>query len=85
MRSKMSLIIKPTLTLALLWVAVGIMHGHAQLIGTEQSVSKTVFRGKGVASAALEWPHERTPRYCGTGSAAAGVSIITYFIFSLYS
>jgi hypothetical protein len=42
-----------------------INHAHAQLIGTEQSVSKTVFRGEGVASVALEWPHERTRAAAG--------------------
>jgi hypothetical protein len=74
MRLKMSSILKPYFKLVLLWVAcMGSMYNvHAQLIGTEQSVSKTVFRGEGVASVALEWPHERTTRYCGTGCAAAG-------------
>jgi hypothetical protein len=74
MRSKMSSILNPYFKLVLLWVAcMGSLNNvHAQLIGTEQSVSKTVFRGEGVASVTLEWPHERTPRYCGTGSAAAG-------------
>jgi hypothetical protein len=75
MRLKMSSKLKPYFKLALLWVACmgRINQAHAQLIGTEQSVSKTVFKGEGVASVALEWPHERTPRYCGTGSAAAGM------------
>jgi hypothetical protein len=72
MRSKMSSILKPYFKLVLLWVACmgRINQAHAQLIGTEQSVSKTVFKGEGVASVALKWPHERTTRYCGTGSAA---------------
>jgi hypothetical protein len=47
MRSKMSSILKAYIIPALLWLACmgSINHTHAQLIGTEQSVSKTVFRG----------------------------------------